>query len=571
MASFNPIIDDETTQVGTITLNDIIFTNENDVVNAIMLLPITTISATASTNTSTATIQGSPTFLYQEITIVTIRVTNNNNGYYDREISVCVIDQIYYDNSTRVDKITLNGIDYTPLDYNNDINVTTEILPITTISVTSSISTSTATIQGSPTFSIGRNTITVRVINDENYYYDRVIYVNIFTLTTSSIINNMLTNVIVNYQYPNKLNINLNVDGSSSYNFNVAASTIPNVDLNDVTTLNPNWFNSYSNKILFFIVSNNIININGNTDNFNFVNNSLINIEFYYNNDLKMSIPTFCTLTKLTTKFTFLEGTYPNIGHGSASTIGLFEFYFYPLYPLVNSLTNTPYLFETLNDINGPIFYEDFFKFNIKSNSSLCYNTTQLTLLNTRITSITFPSITTTQPTGFVCFKEGSRILTDQGYRLIEELRPGDLVKTELNDYKPIVMMGKKEIYHLADETRIKDQLYQCSPQQYPELTEELIITGCHCILVDDLTDEQRTKSIEVNGKIYITGNKYRLPACVDERTTVYDKKGKHTIYHLALENEHYHKNYGIYANGLLVETCSKRYLKELSHMELLE
>jgi hypothetical protein len=27
--------------------------------------------------------------------------------------------------------------------------------------------------------------------------------------------------------------------------------------------------------------------------------------------------------------------------------------------------------------------------------------------------------------------------------------------------------------------------------------------------------------------------------------------------------------NYGVYANGLLVETCSKRYLKELSHMEL--
>jgi len=41
------------------------------------------------------------------------------------------------------------------------------------------------------------------------------------------------------------------------------------------------------------------------------------------------------------------------------------------------------------------------------------------------------------------------------------------------------------------------------------------------------------------------------------------------TIYHLALENENYFSNYGIYANGLLVESCSKRYLKELSGMEL--
>jgi hypothetical protein len=29
--------------------------------------------------------------------------------------------------------------------------------------------------------------------------------------------------------------------------------------------------------------------------------------------------------------------------------------------------------------------------------------------------------------------------------------------------------------------------------------------------------------------------------------------------------------NYGIYANGLLVESCSKRYLAELSGMKLLK
>ena len=38
-----------------------------------------------------------------------------------------------------------------------------------------------------------------------------------------------------------------------------------------------------------------------------------------------------------------------------------------------------------------------------------------------------------------------------------------------------------------------------------------------------------------------------------------------------ALENDNYYMNYGIYANGLLVETCSKRYLKELSNMTLIE
>jgi hypothetical protein len=41
------------------------------------------------------------------------------------------------------------------------------------------------------------------------------------------------------------------------------------------------------------------------------------------------------------------------------------------------------------------------------------------------------------------------------------------------------------------------------------------------------------------------------------------------TIWHIALENDDYYMNYGIYANGLLVESCSKRYLKELSKMEI--
>ena len=74
-----------------------------------------------------------------------------------------------------------------------------------------------------------------------------------------------------------------------------------------------------------------------------------------------------------------------------------------------------------------------------------------------------------------------------------------------------------------------------------------------------------------MNGGVYLTDDKLRMPACVDERTTVYEKEGLHTIYHLALENEDYYGNYGIYANGLLVETCSKRYLRELSYMELIE
>jgi len=37
------------------------------------------------------------------------------------------------------------------------------------------------------------------------------------------------------------------------------------------------------------------------------------------------------------------------------------------------------------------------------------------------------------------------------------------------------------------------------------------------------------------------------------------------------LENEDYYMNYGVLANGLLVETTSKRFMKELSGMKLIE
>jgi hypothetical protein len=167
-----------------------------------------------------------------------------------------------------------------------------------------------------------------------------------------------------------------------------------------------------------------------------------------------------------------------------------------------------------------------------------------------------------------ICFKEDTKILTKTGYKLIQELKKGDLIKTLKNGYKPIYKIGYTKIDHQCSQERIKNQLYKCSPENYPELFEDLIITGCHCILVDKFKNEnEREKSKEINNinvdGDYMTETKFRLPSCVDERTTVYDIAGVYKIYHLALENDDYCMNYGIYANGLLVESTSKRFMDE--------
>ena len=176
-----------------------------------------------------------------------------------------------------------------------------------------------------------------------------------------------------------------------------------------------------------------------------------------------------------------------------------------------------------------------------------------------------------------MCFKKGSKILywdeekLQEEYIAIEHLRKGMKVKTALDGFVKIELLCKSTIYNSVKEEKNKDCVYKLDKDLYPELHEDLYITGAHSILVDELTDEQRGEIISLLGDIYITGGKYRLPACLDKKAKPSEEEGFVEVWHLALENASYYKNYGIYANGLLVETCSIRFMKELSNSELIE
>ena len=133
-------------------------------------------------------------------------------------------------------------------------------------------------------------------------------------------------------------------------------------------------------------------------------------------------------------------------------------------------------------------------------------------------------------------------------------------------------MIGYAEMYNSNIDERIEDQLYVCSPEQYPEIFEDLIIMGCNSSLIDLFQNEMQKLFVKtILGKIYTTDNKYRLPAFLDDRASIYENEGNFMIYNIALENNDYYMNYGIYANGLLVESCSKRFLEKLSKMILIK
>jgi hypothetical protein len=172
------------------------------------------------------------------------------------------------------------------------------------------------------------------------------------------------------------------------------------------------------------------------------------------------------------------------------------------------------------------------------------------------------------------CFLEGSKILCQvegiEKYIPVEELKKGTLVKTSLDGYKSVVLLGKGSLQNPGTDERTENRLYKCSPSNYPDLKEDLYITGCHSILEFPITDKQKEDTIKHLGKLFVTDKKYRLMACVDERAAPWASEGNYTIWHFALENADDGMNYGVYANGLLVETCSIRALKNKSNMSFI-
>ena len=161
------------------------------------------------------------------------------------------------------------------------------------------------------------------------------------------------------------------------------------------------------------------------------------------------------------------------------------------------------------------------------------------------------------------CFLEGTKILClvdeKEQYITIESLAKGTLVKTLLDGYKPVTHIGYSKMTNSGLSTRERSQLYVCTPEKYPTLIEPLYITGCHSILVDELSEKQREETMKVYNKVFATDKKYRLEAYLDERADPWPEKGECTVWHVSLEHENEVCNYGIYANGLLVESISNR------------
>jgi hypothetical protein len=158
------------------------------------------------------------------------------------------------------------------------------------------------------------------------------------------------------------------------------------------------------------------------------------------------------------------------------------------------------------------------------------------------------------------CFNEGTKILclnkNLEEYIPIENLRKGYLVKSYQHGYRKIDLIGKNPM--INNPNRFNECMYKIEKTEENGLIEDLIVTGGHSILVDDLA-EYKEENYKIFGTTHMIDDKYLLLSAVSKQFIKLENTNLYTYYHFILENDGDNdKRYGVWANGILTETPSK-------------
>ncbi|NDE17318.1 hypothetical protein EBZ80_20545 [bacterium] len=167
-----------------------------------------------------------------------------------------------------------------------------------------------------------------------------------------------------------------------------------------------------------------------------------------------------------------------------------------------------------------------------------------------------------------LCFNKGTKILCvlengRQTWTPIEDLNRGDVVRTYKHGDRKIAHIVESVILNNPD--RFNTCMYRMRKTEANELSEDLIVTGGHSILVDDLGDA-RDANERIFGSLPMIDDKYLLLAAVSQDFAKIESHDAFTCYHLVLENDgDDDQRFGVWSNGILTETPSKNQWKASS------
>ena len=176
-----------------------------------------------------------------------------------------------------------------------------------------------------------------------------------------------------------------------------------------------------------------------------------------------------------------------------------------------------------------------------------------------------------------MCFKEKTLILCLMNKKLkylpIECLNQFTYVYTKKDGFKRIKYLIKMKL--LNTSIRTINKLYIMKNEN--NLIKDLYVTGSHAILKDNISEVENNKMSRLLEKINdhnynkMLDDKYKVIACFDKNFKQYNEQGYFNIYHIVLENNgDVEKNYGIYANGLLVESTNEKTMEKDIDIELI-
>ena len=154
------------------------------------------------------------------------------------------------------------------------------------------------------------------------------------------------------------------------------------------------------------------------------------------------------------------------------------------------------------------------------------------------------------ESTDFLCYVDN-----EERYINIKDIKPGFLVKTYKEGYVKVKHIFRQRYFNSAKN--VMSKFFVMDKSKNDLLTKDLIITGGHSILVDEITEEQHNKMKSTGIKYLSVHDKYKLLTFFNEDFVGKTDKSEERVYLLVLEADDDHKVYGAYVNGgMIIETC---------------
>lgn len=156
-------------------------------------------------------------------------------------------------------------------------------------------------------------------------------------------------------------------------------------------------------------------------------------------------------------------------------------------------------------------------------------------------------------------FLEGTKItcqtpIGEEVQANVETLRKGDMVKTLKDGFVPVVLSS---IVTLRPPNYANGGLYILPQSSDPNLTADLCMARKQCTLTETISAEMQLNAMLYLGEYSMTDDMNKIPAGIDPRFSCVQNTENTRIWVFSLQNYEDDVKYGIYANGILVESMS--------------